>query len=201
MGRSWRSPSTMMSTFSLKNATRPATLTLSGSGVGYDHGKVLERLAPGLDGPVPGEALVRAARGRVGRRQQVEPDVDLGQVVARREAGLEEERRLMGVGDRDAVHLDLHVTRAVQDVDPRVRVVGVDEDLLVLLEPAVHRVPVEADQAAQLFDRRLRVVPRGVLGLPVAALDREVLGLAPARRVPRTAVRRQELRADVLSGK
>src|SRR2546423_1751908 len=34
---------------------------------------------------------------------------------------------------------------------------------------------------------------------PVAALDREALGLAPARRVPRMTVRRQEPRADVLT--
>src|SRR5260370_13126792 len=42
-------------------------------------------------------------------------------------------------------------------------------------------------------------MPRSVLYLPVAALDREVLGVAPARRVPRTAVGRQELGAHVFA--
>jgi len=51
------------------------------------------------------------------------------------------------------VYLDLDVPGAVQDVDALVRVVWVDEDLLVLLEPSVHGVPVEADQVVQLLDR------------------------------------------------
>jgi hypothetical protein len=75
----------------------------------------------------------------------------------------------------------------------------VDEDLLVLLEPAVHGVPVEADEAAELFDGRLGVVPRGVLGLPVAALDREVVGVSPTRRVTSATARREELHADVVA--
>src|SRR5262249_40012550 len=103
--------------------------------------------------------------------------------------------------DLHAVHLDLDVPRAVQDVDALVRVVRVDEDLLVLLEPSVHRVPVEANQAAQLLDRRLRVVPGGVLDLAAAALDRELERLAPARRARRPAVRRQQLHAYVLAWK
>src|SRR6266511_971397 len=74
-----------------------------------------------------------------------------------------------------------------------------DKDFLVLLEPAVHGVPVEADEAAELFDGRLGVVPGGVLGLPLAALDGEVVGVAPARRVLYLTARRQELHADVLA--
>jgi hypothetical protein len=46
------------------------------------------------------------------------------------------------------VRLDLDMAGAMQDVDARVRVVWVDEDLLILLEPSVHGVPVKADQVA-----------------------------------------------------
>jgi len=56
--------------------------------------------------------------------------------------------RPVPVGDIRAVYLD--GPRAVQDVDACIRVVRVDKDLLVLLEPPVHGVPVEANQIAQL---------------------------------------------------
>jgi hypothetical protein len=56
-------------------------------------------------------------------------------------------------GDLQVVYLDFDVPRAVQDVDARVRVVWVDEDLLVLLEPSVHCVTLEADQVTQPLDR------------------------------------------------
>jgi hypothetical protein len=100
-----------------------------------------------------GEALVGAAGDGVGRNEQVHAHVDLRDVVASRQPRLEQQRRPVRVGDLHAVHLDLDVPGAVQDVDARVRVVWVDENLLVLLEPSVHGVPVEADQVAQLLDR------------------------------------------------
>src|SRR5262245_51365091 len=87
---------------------------------------------------------------------------------------------------------------AVQDVDALVRVAWVDEDLLVLLEPSVHGIPFKADQIAQLFDRRLRVVPGGVLDLAVAALDSKLVGVAPARRTLGVSARSQQLHAHVL---
>ena len=85
----------------------------------------------------------------------------LRQVVARWQAGLEQQPGARGLGDGHPVHLHSHVPGAGQDVHPGVRVTRVGEDLLVLFEPGVHRVPVEADQVAQLFDRRVLVSERG----------------------------------------
>ena len=45
----------------------------------------------------------------------------------------------MAVGHHDSVDLDLHVTAAAQDVDSAVGIAWMDDDLLVLLEPVVHR--------------------------------------------------------------
>jgi len=59
-------------------------------------------------------------------------------VVARREAGLEEYSRPLGLGDDLPVDADLDVPGALQDVHPVVRVPGVDEDLLVLLVPRIY---------------------------------------------------------------
>jgi hypothetical protein len=42
--------------------------------------------------------------------------------------------------------------------------VRVDEDLLVLLEPSIHGVPIEADQVAQVAEARSRD-ERGRTGL------------------------------------
>src|SRR4051812_6748348 len=80
------------------------------------------------DRPVRGGALVRAAGLRRGRLQQVEPHVAHRQVVARRQARLEEDHRPLRVGHRDAVDLDPHVPGAGEDVDPVVRVAGMDVD-------------------------------------------------------------------------
>src|SRR5215470_9445686 len=130
-----------------------------------------------MDGPVLSEALVGATCDGVSWNEQVHADIKLRDVVAGRQSRLKQQGRLAGIGDLYAIYLDLHQTRAVQDVDPRVRVVWVDEDLLVLLKPTVHGVPLEADQVAQLLDRRLRVVPGGVLDFSAATLDGEVVGL------------------------
>src|SRR5438445_12893360 len=48
-----------------------------------------------------------------------------------------------------AVHLDTHVTRAVDGVDPGVGISRMDEDFLVLFEPRVDGVPVEGDMTFQ----------------------------------------------------
>src|SRR5215469_3984936 len=130
-----------------------------------------------MDGPVLGEALVRAACDGVSRNEQVHADIELRDVVAGRQSSLKQNGRLASVGDLHAIYLDFDMPGAVQDVDPRVRVVWVDENLLVLLKPSVHGVPLEADQVAQLLDRRLRVVPGGILDLAATTLDGEVVGV------------------------
>ena len=44
------------------------------------------------------------------------------------------------LGDDLAVDGDLDVAGAIQDIDPVVGVAGMDEDLLVLLEPGVYLI-------------------------------------------------------------
>ena len=60
---------------------------------------------------------------------------------------------------------------------------GVGEDLFVLLEPRVHRGPVEADVIAQLLDRRLAELPRGIDALVAVDAHGEVDRVTAARRV------------------
>src|SRR5215467_3230907 len=105
----------------------------------------------------------------------------------------------MRISDLHAVYFNLDMPGAVQDVDTSVRVVWVDKHLLVLLEPSVHGVPVEADQVAQFLDWGLRIVPGGILDLAVATLDGELVGVAPARRPLGVPVRGQPLHAYVLA--
>jgi hypothetical protein len=77
--------------------------------------------------------------------------------------------RPAGLGGDLAADAHTYVTGRRDDVDPMVRVAGVDEDQLVLLEPLVHRVPVEGGMAGERRSAadRLGVVPGGVLDGPV----------------------------------
>ena len=119
--------------------------------------------------------------------RSVAPHVERREVVAGRQPGLEEQDRAPRLGDELTLHVHLHVARRAQRVDALVRVAGVDEDLVVLLEPRVDGVPEEGDEVgdvrAPLDD--LGVGPHGVLGPAVADDDRPVRGdtLARARRV------------------
>ena len=56
---------------------------------------------------------------------------------------------------RDHLAGDEHteVAGAGQDVDAGVWAPGMDEDLLVLLEPRIHRLPIKSDVVAQLLER------------------------------------------------
>ena len=85
--------------------------------------------------------------------EQVEPHIGLGEVVAGRQPGFEQQGRMIGFGDHDAVDLDANRTRARQHVDAGVRVARVDAHFLVLLEPVIERAPGERDQLAQLLER------------------------------------------------
>jgi hypothetical protein len=62
---------------------------------------------------------------------EVEAHVGARDVPARREAGLEQQQRAVGVGDDLAVDGDRDVARAAQHVDAVVRVARVLEDLVV----------------------------------------------------------------------
>jgi hypothetical protein len=103
---------------------------------------------------VVGEALVRAPGPDVGEQETVHADVLAREVVAGRERGLEEDARPARRRDLLAVHPHDDAPRRVQHVDPVVRVARVDDDLVVLLEPRVDRVPRDADVA---LDRGLRL--------------------------------------------
>ena len=151
-------------------------------------------------GPVLRDALVRARAARLRRREEVDADIGARDVPARREAGLDEQQRAVGLGDDRPVELDADMARAAQHVDAVVRVARVLEDLVVLLPPRVHRVPVEGDVPGDVGARvdRLRVVPDRVLGDPVADADREVARLALARAGGVLVRRLEQVVADVL---
>ena len=75
-------------------------------------------------------------------------------------------------------------------------------DLLVLVEPGVHRAPVEGEvieQPGRLLER-LGVAPDRVLGDTVAGPDRPVGGIALERAVGRVVGRFEQVLPDVLAG-
>jgi hypothetical protein len=147
-----------------------------------------------------GDAFVGAAGGGVAGLEELRPHVLTGQVVAHREDGLQQHPGPGRLGDDGAADADAHSSGAPQDVDAGVRVAGVDEDLIVLLEHAVHRVPVEGDESGDL-GRRLRRPLEGagrVYRSPVPDPDRPV-GPFPRRGVgPAPVARLEQLHAHVV---
>ena len=95
--------------------------------------------------PVGRESLVGASRLQVAVGQQRRVDVALGQVVAGRQAGFENQDRGGRLGEQVAVALDPHVPRAWEGVDADERVARMNEYLLVLLEPVIQGVPGDRD--------------------------------------------------------
>src|SRR5205823_9602542 len=84
--------------------------------------EVVVPAAGGVEVPVRGRALVRAARLLRARHEQLGADVLGRQVVARRQPGLEQDLRAPRVGDDLAVDEDANVPRRLPDVDPAVGV-------------------------------------------------------------------------------
>ena len=117
-------------------------------------------------------------------------------VVARAETGLEEEGRLLRLRDRHSVDLDPDMARARKDVHAGVRIAGMCEDLLVLLVPCVHRVPLEPDCVTQLLEGGLLVAQRRAGSFLATGPDREGAPVTAAGRVS-DAVGRQQLGTDV----
>ena len=150
--------------------------------------------------PRLGAALVWAVGDALVALQELHAHVRLGQVVAHRQSRLEQEPRAPGLGHRHPRDLDAHVPRARQDVHARVRITGVREHLLVLLEPRFHGIPPQRNRPAQLLDRRFRVAHSRRARLAPAGRDRECLAVAPARRVIDRAVGAQQLAAHVGGG-
>ena len=125
-GRSCSTPSTTTSTCSLKNARWFSIVGICGIGVGYTHAMSSTTRHPVPDREVAGDALVRASGGASRGPQQLESDVELGDVVPGRQAGLEQQERVGRVGDGLAVDADLDMARRPQRVDPLVRIASVD---------------------------------------------------------------------------
>ncbi len=85
--------------------------------------------------PLYGQTVFRLARD-----EQILTNVLRRDVVTRRQAGLEEELRPVGLGDDLCVHADPDVPGALEDVHPMVRAVGMAVDLLILLVPRVYLI-------------------------------------------------------------
>ena len=89
-----------------------------------DPDEVVVVMAIDVEMPIGRRALVRAVRFRLRWRQEVQPHVRQGKVMARWEPGLEQDSGLMRVSDGFTVHDDPDVPGAGQDVHPGVRVAG-----------------------------------------------------------------------------
>ena len=104
-------------------------------------------------GPVAaGRALIGTGGQRVGRGEVGEVDFSAVEVAAGRQPGLEHHHRRARFGQHDAFELDTDAAGGPQRVDARVGVAGVDEDLLVLLEPSVQGIPLEPRPSGQSLD-------------------------------------------------
>ena len=126
-----------------------------------------------------GRPLVRASGDRGTRDQMGLVDLRGVQVVPGGQAGLEDQHRRGRLGQHDAVELDPHDARGTKGVDPGVGVARMDEDLLVLLEPVVHGLPVEADGAGEPGHLGLGVEVCAARTLDLAHPQAVALGAAP----------------------
>ena len=125
--------------------------------------------------PVGGGALVGALGDGVAGDEVLEADVVDGEVVAHRQAGLEEGLDLGGLGQHLALERHPHLPGRGEGVDAVVRVAGVDDDPLVLLEPLVEVVPRHGDVALDQGLGRAAgghvLLGEGVVGQPPALVD------------------------------
>src|SRR5712691_12683213 len=129
---------------------------------------------------VTGEALVGAERLPLDGDERALVDVLARHVPARRETGLVEHERPLGVGDNPRAVLDDKVARALADVVAVIRIGGVTDDALVLLVEAIHLLPGERNAAAELASviGRGGVVPCAPGLAPLAEGHGEPLGIA-----------------------
>src|ERR1051325_966989 len=148
----------------LEEADEALDLGTLGNGIAIAPGEVAMDLSTGFDAPIRSEAFVGAARRGVALYQQIAPDIFERDIIAHRMPRLEHERRAFSVGDRLACDRDLHAERAPDRADALVGVARLNENLLVLLVPRVHGVPLEGEM---VFDpraggRRVGIAPGGV---------------------------------------
>src|SRR5215211_7134123 len=83
-----------------------------GQGMGIRPDQILVHSIAEAQRPVRRLTLVRAARDGIGRLEQVDAHVDLREVVAHRQAGLEQQPRPVRFSDDLAVYYHTNVARA-----------------------------------------------------------------------------------------
>ena len=152
--------------------------------------------------PVDRLALIGAARRAVGRREQVHAHVLARDVVAHRQPGLEQEVGFRRLRHRLAAEHHPHLARRRDRVDALIGVARVDEDLLVLLVPAIDLAPVERGEPGELrhlVERRL-VAPEDVVDIPPAEGERPVGGVPLIGAVRAGVGLRHQIEPDVLEG-
>src|SRR5882724_5397934 len=173
------------------------------SGLGQWLGVVPDEIvvAFALDGQVVvgGRALVGAAGLQRARRQQVEAGVGDRQVVAGGQAGLEQEDAAAAVGDGLAIDHDLDAPAGGQAVDAAEGIARVDEDLLVLLVPVLHLVPVEGQVAGDVGagGNRLRIAPGRIRDPGLADLQGIVARRALVRALRARRARLEQSLVDI----
>src|SRR6516162_9802017 len=106
---------------------------------------VLDELVAHPSRPVARRPFIRASRGRLGGLEQIHAHIELRNVIAGRQPGLEEEDGSASFTHCHAFNLHSYVPRTVDRVYSCVRISRMNEDLLVLLEPRVHLIPVKCE--------------------------------------------------------
>ena len=114
-----------------------------GQRVGITPGYILIYFAIHPGRPIVRLSLVGAQGTGLARREEIYPNVLARQVVAGRKASLEDQPRPTRFGECLSVEFHPHVTRTLTGVDVMVGVAGVGKDLLLLLVPGIHRLPLE----------------------------------------------------------
>src|SRR6516164_5605601 len=106
---------------------------------------VLDELVAHPGRPIVRRSFIRASRDRLGGIEQIDADIELRNVIAGRQPSLEEEDGPASFTQCHAINLHTHVPRAVDRVYSCVRISRMNKDLLVLLEPRVHLIPVKSE--------------------------------------------------------
>src|SRR5262245_52401926 len=158
---------------------------------------VLDELIAHASRPVARRSLIRTARDVLGGLEQIHAHVQLRNVVTGRQSSLEEEDGTASFPQYHAVNLHAHVPRAVNRVDPSVRISRMNEDLLILLEPRVHLIPEKGEVALQCGS----IIGRFEVSAGCVLSDAILYHQVPANGVRRLVCRLQILHPDIRNPK
>jgi hypothetical protein len=111
-------------------------------------GEVLFEAVAERQGEVRGKALLRASRPRLAT-DQLRAHVLAREIPTRGQARLEDHPSAHSFRQQDAIEADTHSPRCDKYVDPVIRVAGMNDCRLILLQPPVQSVPPERDQSLQ----------------------------------------------------